>query len=372
MAEVMKKKILHMIETSGPGGAENMFLSMLDTLDPVRYENHVLLLKEGWLSRKVEDLGIRPFIVAQNGTLDTGWIKKVKKRILETGMEHLHCHEFAMNSYGAILSRMTGIPGVATVHGKNYYGDKLQRRLLYRFASRQLEMVAVSADIADYLVLRVGVKRDRIHIIANGIETERHAFSSEVRKKARQELGIGDDECLIGAVGNLYEVKGHRYLVEAFSGIQDRVANARLVIAGRGREEAALLDLIRRSGLQDRVSLLGFREDVPALLQAMDIFVMPSISEGLPLSVLEAMASRTPVIATSVGGLPQLIDHGKTGLLVPSRDAVALRQALLSFLEKQSLMENIARRAESMVRGKYSIASMIFAYEELYQKSGRK
>jgi len=365
-AEIEAKRVLHMIETSGPGGAEKMLINHMIRLRDIGIESHALLIKDGWLKKQIEGLGFVCFLVPLDRFLSPTWIRSVLKIIRQNGYKTLHSHEFAMNCHNAVLSLMTGIPSVATVHGKNYYSDRLVRRLLYRQLSRLTQFVAVSSDISEFLHTTIGVTSNRITIIPNGIALEKFSHNVITRARLRQQLGITDQEVLVGAVGNLYPVKGHIYLIRAAAKVISQYPNVKFVVAGRGGEETTLQTEINNLGLENSFKILGFREDIHELLQAFDIFAMPSLSEGLPLSILEAMASHCVVLASRTGGIPELITSDAVGLLTPPKDSAALAAAIERLIENPAERALIAENAYLLVSQSHSQDSCTDNYVKLY------
>lgn len=230
-------------------------------------------------------------------------------------------------------------------------------------------MVAVSEDIARGLCQAVGIRPNRIRIIYNGIETDLFHPNQKTREQIRRELQVTDEQSVIGTIGNLYPVKGHTYLVRAAAAVTQVFPESVFIIAGRGQLLEGLQTEARELGVEKHIRFLGFREDVPALLQAMDIFVLPSLSEGLPLSALEAMASGKPVVATRVGGVPEVVVDGETGFLVAPEDADDLAEKLVCLLKAPCLLQQLGAKGHEMVKERFSLDRMVKNYEELYQKA---
>lgn len=364
----MTQPVLHMIETSGPGGAEKMLINHMVRLREIGIDSHALLIRDGWLKKQIESLGFKCFLIPLNRFFSPSWIKAVFKIIKHNKYQAIHSHEFAMNCHGAVLSLMTGVPAVATVHGKNYYADRVLRRFLYRNLSRFSQFVAVSADISEFLHHIVGIPISRLAIIPNGIALGKFSSDLTIRRRVRQQLNIFEQDYLVGAVGNLYPVKGHIHLVRAAGKIVSHNPNVKFVIAGRGGEEATLQDEISKLNLEKNFTLLGFREDVHELLQAFDIFAMPSLSEGLPLSILESMASQCVVVASRVGGIPELITDDTLGLLTSPADVDALASSIVRLIEHPKECIAISENAYALVSKKYSQDVCTNRYIELYKR----
>jgi sugar transferase (PEP-CTERM/EpsH1 system associated) len=356
------KTILHLIETSGPGGAERMLISLVEALPKHEYRSLICLLKEGWLNDELRRRGFETVIIPQPRTVDVSWLWAVWDMVRDRRVDLMHSHEFAMNTYGSLVSLITGVPQIATVHGKNYYYKRWDRRLAYRFVARHGRMVAVSEDCRKFLSDNVGVPRENILTIYNGIPIEQHEQSNSIRTKVRAALGISLDQPVIGTVGNLYPVKGQTFLLQAMSGIVRHWPDCRLIIVGRGELESTLKREAKELGIERNVLFLGYRPDVPELLQAMDVFVLPSLSEGLSLSILEAMAAGKPVVATAVGGNPEVILDSETGYLVPSANPGALAEKIIALLQDPLLAHEIGKNSRTRVMQHFSLSAMVNRY----------
>ena len=358
--------ILNMIETSGPGGAENIMVSLAKNQRSEQVTPMVCLQREGWVSKTVNELSIELILKPFHSTLDIAWLREMRRYVEENDIRLIHSHEFAMNLYGCVLSQLCRIPCVTTVHGKNYYPDKWYRRLIYRYVSKHSVLIAVSRDIEKFLIETVGVKSSNVRVIQNGIDLQKFEACKATRNAVREKLGIADNRFLIGAVGNLYPVKGHTYLLDAAAIVCRAHPDATFIVAGRGGLEEELKQKAVSLGLEKNFLFLGYRDDVDDLLQAMDVFAMSSLSEGMPVSILEAMAARTPVISTDVGGISEVIRHRETGLLTPAASPKGLAEGILSYMENDELRHAVTENAYQSVCQGHSMTAMMEAYEELY------
>jgi len=226
-------------------------------------------------------------------------------------------------------------------------------------------MVAVSEDLKRFVVERTGVSARRVRVVYNGIGPAK-PVSDEMRGRLRTDLKIHEGDQVVAAIGSLYDVKGHRYLLDAAASILKACPSTVFLIAGRGEREAALRQQASELGIHARVRFLGFRQDVPALLAICDVFVLPSLSEGLSIAALEAMSAARPVVTTRVGGNPELVVDGETGILVepaaPRPLAAAVTRILMDPTEARRLGENGLDR----VRSRFTVGSMVREYEALY------
>ena len=357
--------VLHLSSSSGPGGAEAVMAAVAAGLDPTRYRSVVCLFREGWLRERCQGLGLETHVLPMHGMLDLGWLRRFTALLRERQVALIHAHEFGANTWGTMAGRLAGRPVVATVHGRSYYAESPRRRLAYRVVSRAATMVAVSDDVRRFVVESTGVSPRRVRVVHNGIGTPA-PVSSEARAMVRTELGILDGEQVVTVVGSLYPVKGHRYLLEAAPQILTLCPSTVFLFAGRGDCEAELRAQARSLGLEARVRFLGLRQDVPTLLALADVFVQPSLSEGLSIAILEAMAAARPVVTTRVGGNPELVVDGETGLMVEAANASALAAAVTRVLSDAGEARRFGDRGRERVQTRFSTGAMVKDYEAIY------
>jgi glycosyltransferase involved in cell wall biosynthesis len=354
-------------EVDGPGGAEVLVLQLGEEL---RRRGHrvVPILpkgKTGWLAERFSESGFQPESFRIRGPLDSRLPGELTEILRRRGVDVLHSHEFTMAVYGAAAAGRIGIPHVITMHGNQTMTAALRRRVALRWAFRSSQAVsAVSRDTHRHLAKTLGITEGAIVTIPNGIPERRGDPAS-----IRSELRLRSDEVLLLAVGSLQERKGHAVLLDALARLQPeaRLVPWRLVIAGTGPEMQRLQDRATALGVADRVVLAGYRSDIPALQAAADIFVMPSLWEGLPLAILEAMFASNPVLATRTSGIPEAIDHGKEGLLVPPGDVEAHAAALSRLLLERELRKRLGAAGRNRALREFTIERMASDYEALYR-----
>ncbi|BCA54099.1 putative Glycosyl transferase group 1 [Nitrospira sp. KM1] len=338
---------------------------MASSLDKTKYRSVVGLFRSGWLKDQCEGRGLKTYVLPSDGFLHWKWMRECYRLIGSEKVDLIQAHEFDAIVHGGIVSVLAGIPMVATVHGKNYFSDKARRRWAYRVLSRRARMVTVSGDLKRFVVEKVGISSDQVHVIHNGVEGMLVAGSFEIQQQ-RQDLGIPDEDVVVGVVGNLYPVKGHAYLLDAIPSILKVFPHTIFLLVGRGELEVHLKSQAHDLGIEKKVRFLGLRHDVPKLLEIMDLFVMPSLSEGLSIALLEAMAAGKPVIVTDVGGNPELVVQGKTGLIVPSKDSGALAAALTAMLTDRNRMKQFGSAGKHRVAEHFTVQSMIGNYQQTY------
>jgi glycosyltransferase involved in cell wall biosynthesis len=357
-------RVALMIECDGPGGAE---LMMLELAKELRARGHTVLpvglsAGTGWLGARFVAAGFTPASFELRSPLDLRAVRALTTILRDFRADVVHSHEFTMAIYGAAAAKRAGARHVITMHGGLYYAAAWRRRAALRWATRRsAALVGVSVATARALRDILGIDDSKVHVVPNGIPQRTGA-----REKLRTELGLAPGELLIVSVGNLYPVKGHAVLIDALATMRDR-RGWRLAIAGRGEEEPRLRAQAAAAGIGDRVHLLGFREDIADILAAGDLFTMPSLSEGLPLALVEAMSFGLPVVVTRVGGVPEVVTDGSEGFLVPPSDPGALATALGALLDDASRRRLMGDAARTRALRDYALATMADRYERLYR-----
>jgi len=359
--------IAHLIESDGPGGAERIVAALAAALQESGLRNVVYLPAEGegWLARELDGSGVLIETYRLDKPLSPACARSIAASFPRHRIDLAHGHEFTMAVYGAWASWQAGVPFVATMHGSRYYTGRLQRRLALRAAvSGRTRVVAVSQQLAAHISRDLLVRRSRIDMVANGVRFTASADPGAVRR----ELSLGPRDRLAVALGNLYPVKGHRIAVEALARLAERHPTLHLAIAGRGELAGALTAQARASGVGDRLHLLGLRSDVSAVLAAADLFLQPSLSEGLPLALLEAMFAARPIVATDVGEVSTALDGGRAGILVPPGDAAALAAAIDALLATPGHARTLGARARERAIAEYDLRSMVRRYRSIYDE----
>lgn len=318
-----------------------------------------LLLRSGWLQGELESQGIAVTVLPLAKPLDRRFLESLRDLLSELKPDVFHSHEITYGIYGRVATRRLGIPHVATVHGKNF-AEGVKRRaigcILFR-GGRRFRLVAVSRSLSAAISRGMALNRTTIGVIPNGVE---------VGSSAAEPAARADGALRIIAVGNLYAVKNHALLVRAVEALVGKGLDIRLEILGRGREEGALRASVSRNRLERHVALRGFREDVSSFLSGSHVFVSSSLSEGMPLSFLEAMAAGLPVVASRVGGVPEIVEHEKQGLLYESRDLDGLVAAIERLARDEDLRRRLGDGAAARVRSDFSVERMVDRYEGLY------
>ena len=366
-------KILQLISSGGYYGAENMLLNLCASQDEAGCSNSLLLFYNVHVPNvefyeRARRRGISVRMVHCRGRADLRAVREIREYMAEDAVDLVHTHGYKADLYGYFAARKAEKPIVATCH--NWLGgtraldiyNRLDRMVLKKFNA----IAAVSEGVRDRL-LSSGVTNEKTRVIANGIDVagfEHVERSAELRGQAAK---------VIGVVARLDLQKGFACLLAAVRELSGTFKDFKVVIVGEGPDRQAIEQAIANQGLQNTVVLLGQRADMPGIYAAMDAFVLPSLNEGLPMTVLEAMAASRPVIATRVGAIPRVIEDGKTGLLVNPGDAAGLRDAIAKVLSDDALRGSVAAAGHEWVMRHYTAGAMARQYRAMYDEVlGRK
>jgi glycosyltransferase involved in cell wall biosynthesis/predicted ATP-grasp superfamily ATP-dependent carboligase len=363
-------RVMHLIETGNPGGAEQMMLSLIRGLDPARHTSQVVLLKPGWLEQKTREQGVSVIILPLARRFDWRFVLTLSRLVRRRGIDVLHSHEFAMNVYSSLVGLLTRRATVATVHGNlSYLQAHFRRRQAYRLIARLAgPMVVVSEEMKGQIAQRFDIAPAHLAVIPNGVAAPAQLPAPDEIRAARQKLNLPADAFLLAVIGSLYPVKGQMTLIEAMPALVAANPRAHLAVIGRGEMRAALEQRVAALGLTEHVTFTGYLDNVREHLAIFDLIVVPSRYEGLSLLVLEAMAVARPVIATHVGGNPEAIIDGESGLLVPPDDPPALGAACLRVMQDADFAARLGAAAQQRVRERFTLQHMVTAYEELYRR----
>jgi glycosyltransferase involved in cell wall biosynthesis len=362
-------RVLLALESSGPGGAENMVVTLAAALRGLGDQPVVATDRPGWMTERAAAEGLPVWIETQRPGVDVRWILRLARRIRRERIDFVHSHEFSMNVFGGAAALLARRPALSTIHGRSWVAERPRRIAAYRvLRGLGIPIAAVSRDLAGYLAGRFRLPLKALRVVHNGIPLPPLPPAAERpgrRAAARAALGIPPDGPLLVAVGNLYPVKDHANLLRAVARLE---GPARVAIAGRGEEEESLRRLAAELGLSERLHLLGLRDDVDRVLWAGDVFVQPSRSEGLPLAVLEAMTFALPIVATRVGGLGEAIADGTSGRLVPPGDPAALAAALSQVLDSGDRGAGLGAAARARAGAGVWVGAMVRSYRGLYRE----
>jgi sugar transferase (PEP-CTERM/EpsH1 system associated) len=362
-----RPSIVHVVHSLGVGGLENGVVNLVNTTGTRYRHTIVCMTTAGALAARLHP-GIEVVELHKRPGHDLGAVGRLIRVLRRVGPAVVHSRNWA--TFDAVpAARLAGVPhlvhgehgrDVSDPDGSNARRNRL-RRLFSPFVSR---FVTVSDDLRRWLVDRVGLPSQKVVTIHNGVDLAR--FSGLDRVRARDQIGVSAAALVLGTVGRLDPVKDQAGLIRAFGRLAAKHGGLHLAIVGSGPCRADLAALIGSLGLAGRAHLLGEREDVPAALAALDCFVLPSIAEGMSNTILEAMAIGLPVVATRVGGSPELVTDGVTGRLVAAQDVMALTSAIDSYLDDPALRARHGRAGRLKAQECFGLERMSGSYTNLY------
>jgi sugar transferase (PEP-CTERM/EpsH1 system associated) len=362
--------VLHLITELSTGGAQTALLRLLAGLDRDRFRPAVACLYNGDkpVAQRIRSLGIpvTDLRMTAKWRLDALW--RLYCLLRQQRPDILHTWMFHANFPGRLLGRLAGVPIIITSRRNEDIGGALRERL-NRWTARLDDRVIAVCEVARRAEIeRARVSPEHVVTIYNGIDVERFsATDGDLVIRVRRELGIPAGVPLIGAVGRLHPQKDFAGLLDSLTEVQKYVSPVRLLLVGEGELRDDLETRARSLGISGIVTFAGFRSDVAEILAACDVFVLPSLWEGMPNVVLEAMAVGLPVVATQVGGVPEIVLDGETGLLVPPGDSETLAQALIRLLRDPDLRSRMGRAGRRRVEQHFSANQLVLETEALYE-----
>ncbi len=368
MAE--RKTLLHLIDTGGPGGAETIFLNLVTGLDSTVWASVAVLPERDWLWYALEEHGVKPVLLPSDGGFDIGYLRELTRLAKQTGADLIQTHLFTSAVYGTVAARFLGLPVVCTHHGQTDVSSSgSYRRIKARIVRRKRNRhVFVSHDLRNFFDhSRIVAKRDA-RVIYNGIDCQ--LFSPRAGCDVRSEIGVNPDDLLIGAVGNMRAPKDYPNFLRAAAQLASQSPLYRFLIAGAADDpiRSELEMLAQELRLTDRLIITGFREDVPRIMNALDVYVLSSTSEGFSLTTVQAMASGRAVVATRCGGPEEIVVDGETGRLVPPRAPADLAGAIHQLAIDKSLRTRFGLAGRERAVRQFSIEAMVRGYSDLYDE----
>ena len=359
-------KIVHLISSGGFYGAENMLINLLEGLRDLKVEVSLCIFESEpdtgiELALRAAELGISVIKIPCKGRFDIAAVKQIRSYLDSCSASILHTHGYKADLYGYVVTRRLSCTLVSTCHNWTKASRALRLysvldKLVLRTFSR---VVSVSPQVAEEL-RRDGVSDDRLRLIANGVRVPKQPAPT-----ARSETAI----LTVGMATRLVEEKGIGELFRAVAKLLSHDRHLRVVIAGDGALRQAFEQQASTLDISASVTFLGFVADMQSFYASLDIFVLPSLREGLPMSVLEAMAIGKPVIASRVGAIPTVIVHNQSGLLIPPADAAALEAALSRLIDDAGLRVRLGINARAVIETSYSAAVMTRHYLDMYRST---
>lgn len=371
----MITKVCHIAVADLWGGAEVHLVTLLLSLSKIQdLEMSVVLFTEGRVAQELRAAGLEVVVIAEHEHNLFVILWKLVKHFRKHQFMVVHAHKPKDNFLGGVACRLAGVPYlVRTLHGswEPFSGFQHFKIKVYEHIDRLANKYLVSAIIAVTLkiqsLLTQGYSREKVVCIHNGIDVER-LMLSRGRRSVRKELNINERALLLGVVGRLTAVKGHIHLLKAMQILVSKNSGTHLIIVGDGPLRKQLEDIVVEFKIQKNVVFVGHQSDVSDFIEAMDIFVLPSLHEGIPMVLLEAMALSRPVVASKTGGVPEVVDDGENGLLVEPGNPEAIAEAIESLIKQVGKAGQLGRNGRVRVSQNFTAGTMAEKTANLYRR----
>ncbi len=370
-----RSRVTYLIDSLGMGGAERVLLTTLRHVDRTRFEPRVCVLQErdgNPLAAEVRELGVLVDTVSVERLRDPRALPRLARHLRSSRAELLHTQLEFSNILGGAAARMLGIPCVSTLHTFDDppagTRDAWRTRLMWASMRRlHTKVIAVSEAVRVHHMEHGRLPPEKVVTIYNGVDLEAYERNDpSIRASLRSDLGVATDAVVIVSVAVLREAKGLQYLIDAMSQIRKTTPRAELVIVGEGAYGPALRQQAARLGIAEHVVFTGMRTDVADLLAMSDLFVLPTLGDVLPTVVAEAMAAGLPVVASNVGGLPEMVVAGGSGLLVTPSDPTELANACSRVLQEPGRAASMGLVGRNFARERFDVRSQSVLLGDLY------
>jgi len=363
--------ICHVVFSLDFGGLEKVVIDLAEGVDKKKYRVVICCLdKLGDLAKEAESKGIKVIFVSRKAGLDFGLPFRLSRVFKKENVSIVHSHNFAPMLYSTLGAKLAKVSFVLnTIHGRE---KKVRHNRIWSMVWKLNDfIVTISNDARNEFLKYAKVDSGRIKVIHNGIDISKFVNNNDCND-LKAKLGISASDYVIGTVSRLSLEKDQFTLLDTFERITENLSNVKLLIVGDGKSRGELEDYSRRLRIEGKVLFLGFRNDIAEILSIMDIFVLTSLTEGISVSLLEAMAASKPVVATNVGGNAEVIEDGKTGFLVRPKNPEKIAENIIALLKNRSLSTQMGKKGKERVTENFSLKRMISEYESLYKKCPNK
>lgn len=371
LSEMPKKRILEFFSFAGVGGTQQMFLEYLRHASHEHYDfSACILLEHGFLNEQLSCLHVENTSLNSRGYWDLSAWWKLYRFANGKQFDLMRTYGLKAHIIGRIVGKILGIPvNISSVRNTDPW--RKWYHALLDFLTSGLSDLYISNSEAGRVATheRERIPLDKIVTVPNGIDVSRFpGKQSQMRSHYRKKFKISPKAPVLGIVANLREQKGHKTIVDAFPRLQKRFPTLRCLFIGEDLLNGEILRYVRTKNLEDSIFLTGSRQDIPEMLSMLDVFVLPSSWEGFPKSILEAMAMKKPVIASAVGGIPEVVIPHETGLLIPPQDPQAFAEAVISVLEDPEKAIAMGNAGYERVCRHFSIENVVSQTETIYEQ----
>ena len=372
-------KVLIFIQGLSFGGPEKLVYDMIKHI--IKNQNNIKIIKLeiccydilGHFAEKLigEKQKINLSLLKRKPGIDLFYPFKLASLIKQKKIDVIHAHNATAWFYVTWASILTGVPIVYTEHDRSFPTPLRLKYFHYFFGKYATAVIAVSKAVKKNLEKYEHIKN--VKVIYNGIDPDLFKPASiEEKVLKKKQLGLNKNDFVLGNVGRMDYLKNQRILIEILPALKKISPQIKLILVGGGEEEGNLKKLAIKKDVKNDVTFLGQRSDVNQILKAFDIFIFPSLTEGLPLVIIEAMATGLPVVASYVGGIPELIIHGKNGFLVSPTSKKGIKNTIIKLLQNQKLRQNVGKTGREIFESRFSLPQMVKNYLKVYNEVIKK
>lgn len=350
------------------GGTEQVIKNLVEATDKARFNISILCIESpiGPFGNMLSQKGYKIDSLSRQKGFDVKLVFEIRKHVIRNKIDVLHCHQYTPWVYGTLACIMTGTKVIFTEHGR-FYPDRSswKRKYVNPYLVKLTDHItAISNATKQALEDYEFIPASKIEIIYNGI-AELEGSNSETRQ-LRNQLSIPEGTIVLGTISRLDPIKNHRLLISSFAKIQHKHPNIILLIVGDGEIRAGLENLVKQLDISDKVIFTGFQPNPVSYLQLMDIFLLPSLSEGTSMTLLEAMSLSKACIVTDVGGNPEIIEDQISGIVTPSDDENKLAEACNLLLDDRKLRKKLGDAGRTRFEQRFTVQCMLNKYQDIY------
>jgi glycosyltransferase involved in cell wall biosynthesis len=361
-------KVIHLVEDLKIGGAERVIADTALGLDRKKYDASVwCVTRGGETASELSEKGIEVKILGISSYHNPLSTFKMTRLLKSARPDIVHTHGYFASVIGRLAARIAGTPVILAHVHSTYWEYKKRHIMIERKLSRFThKIICCSKAVENFVKNTEKITDNKTIVVYNGVDEERFC-PLQSPTSIRAEFGMSEEAAVVGTVSSLTPHKGHEYLIQAASLVLDTLPSAKFIIVGDGPLRKRLEDQAKNLNIHPAVIFTGIRKDIPEMLSLMDVFVLPSHTrEGLGIAIIEAMAAERPVVATDIGGIPEAVNDGETGLLVPPGDQEALSEAIIDLLQNTKKAKEMGEKGRNRVKEKFTTKKMLSEIEHVY------
>ncbi len=368
-----KINVLHLRSSGGYFGAEAVILSLTKGLNDKYFDNYISCFKNRNNSqtefiKQANKEGIKTLILNGENKGIFNDIQKLITLLKANNIKILCTHGYKEDIIGFFAAKVTGIKKVAMVHGWTGHTFRVKiYEILDKFILRFFDRIIIVTESLKSKLLKMGISESKIITIHNAIDLDKYSYNTD-GEKVKTEFNIDASEKIVGTIGRLSKEKGYKYLLKTAKEVVRQYPNVKFIIVGEGSERENLVKMSKELRIQDKVIFTGYRKDIELFFSAFNVFVLPSLTEGLPNVILEALAFRKPVVATNVGGVGELVRHKETGWLTESANINGLFEGISFCLMNQTEAQQMARNGHKLIKERFTVEQRVTKMEDLYRE----